>query len=130
MSFLAEISSSHFAIDPASASFADRSIVGRLRLYGVSVNPRTDTHGGGAGVEASGTVRLYGLNSTSTASGSEIIFEFPVLVTGSYTQGSTTNFGKNDNYFVFDRGLYVDDNQISDGRPLTYSGLTLYYERG
>ena len=127
---MAEISSSYFAIDTATAAFADRSIVGRLRLYGVSVSPRVDGHSGGQGVRANGTVQLYDLNSTSTDKGSELVLEFPVLVAMKYAQDGTTNFGKDDNYFIFNRGLYVDETQIATGLPLEFSGITLYYERG
>lgn len=127
---MAEISSSYFGIDTATAAFDDRSIVGRLRLYGVSVNPRVDGHVGGSGVRASGTVQLWDLDATSTGKGSNIVFEFPVLVSLNFAQGGTTNFGKDDNYFVFDRGLYVDETQIATGLPLAFSGITLYYERG
>jgi len=129
--YLSDISSKYFAIKTHTTptADADRLIKGRIHLYGLGVGPRLAATV--SGLRSASLIQLFETNADGTAKSSPAIkvFEFPLVVTGTYSTQSAVMFGEDDGYILFENGLYIDEDSDTN-YSLDNMYLVLYYALG
>ena len=132
MSYLSDISSKYFAITTHTTPTADagRLIKGRVHLYGLGVGPRVAATGS-VGLRSSSVVQLFETNAAGTAKSSPAIkvFEFPLMISNTYSNASSLMLGEDEGYVLFENGLYIDEDSGTN-HSLDYMYLVLYYALG
>tara|TARA_R110000744_G_scaffold158657_3_gene274626 strand:+ start:82 stop:465 length:384 start_codon:yes stop_codon:yes gene_type:complete len=126
MAYLPDMKYMLFQTSTSTASFAARSIVGRVHLYGVYYTPRVAA-GSSTSIRGVSTVEFWNLNSDLDGKGSDNIFTFPLMITQKYTADAEAMFGDRHGYVLFDNGLYIDETQVATALALDFVALTLYY---
>jgi hypothetical protein len=111
----------------SSTSYADRVVEGRARLVGFLFTPRFEVENSVS--DNRNTVDLHVVNESLDGPGSALI-KIPIWFTKNYISIANCSFSEEDGGILFERGIYVDEDNNDGDDALVSFDLTLFYVGG
>jgi hypothetical protein len=112
----------------SSTSYADRVVEGRARLVGFLFTPRFEVENSVS--DNRNTVDLHDVNESLDGKTGSALIKIPIWFTKNYISIANCSFSEEDGGILFERGIYVDEENDDGDDALVSFDLTLFYVGG
>ena len=129
MTLRQDVNSSYFeditTTGGSPTGFVSRSVVGRCHFRGIGIMPMWESSGSSFSVY-NGTIQIEDVNEAGTDGSGTVLFEMPVVAQNGYPVSSFFSFA-DDEYILFERGMFLTDTSTSGTAPLLNFAVILFY---